>query len=181
MPYPTEGTPLWSRFLKNNNAGTQGQEDRNRVSQAWVLPPGTERLAPPANASPGCPLPFDWERRRYCAIDVEVSQAPFFSQIVDLLNPFLTTRVAVAHNASFDTGFISAEYARLGFGNPFSEVADSLQLLRMANPNLLSYSLDKAAFVLGIERGRSHRALDDAITCMMLFAYSARTMAGVCP
>jgi len=229
---------LWSRFLTNGKSGETGQGERWKPSQAWVLPPGAERLAAPANASPGCPLPYDWERRRYCSIDVEttgldprrdrvleigiqrfsfdpegallredswsslinpamsipapstdihgitdleVSQAPYFNQIIDALSPLIASRVVVAHNASFDTSFIDAEYARLGLCSPFAEVADSLLLLRQANPNLLSYSLDKAAFVLGIERGRSHRALDDAITCMMLFAYSARAMAGACP
>ncbi len=238
MPYPSDGAPLWSWILGNNNSGTQGKNGKNRTLQAWTVPPGAQRLDPPENAVPGCPLPYDWERRRYCAIDVEttglessrdsvleigvqlfsfdpegallredswsslinpampipassteihgitdleVSQAPFFSQIVDMLNPLLSSRVAVAHNAAFDRGFIDAEYARLGLKSPFSEVADSLLLLRQANPNLLSYSLDKAAFVLGIERERSHRALDDAATCMMLFAYCCRTMAGACP
>ncbi len=238
MPYTSDGAPLWSRILATNNTGTQSQEGRYRTSQAWVIPPGAQRVEPPANAALGCPLPYDWERRRYVAIDVEttgleprndrvlevgiqlfsfdtegalvredswsslvnpampipasstningitdleVSQAPFFGQIVDQLSPLLASRVAVAHNAAFDTGFIDAEYTRLGLNSPFSEVADSLLLLRQANPNLLSYSLDKAAFVLGIERGRSHRALDDAITSMMLFAYSARAMAGACP
>ncbi|MHB0898390.1 MAG: exonuclease domain-containing protein [Spirochaetales bacterium] len=60
-------------------------------------------------------------------------------------------------------------------------MADSLVLLRLAVPNLLSYSLGKAAFVLGVETGTSHRALDDARTCMHLFTQSARKLAGTCP
>ncbi|MDX9828415.1 MAG: 3'-5' exonuclease, partial [Spirochaetia bacterium] len=231
------GAPLWSRILSDKTE-TAGREERWKPSRAWALPPGAERLPPPVHTSPDCPLPCDWERRRYCAIDVEttgldprndrvleigvqlfsfdpegalvredswsslinpamsipaastaihgitdleVSSAPYFSQVTDMLSSLIGSRVAVAHNAGFDTGFIDAEYARLGLDSPFAEVADSLLLLRQANPNLLSYSLDKAAFVLGIERGRSHRALDDAVTCMMLFAYCGRTMAGACP
>jgi DNA polymerase III epsilon subunit family exonuclease len=238
MSNPSDGAPLWSKFLAKGESGLLGQEERRKAAQAWTLPPGVQRLVPPENALPGCLLPYDWERRSYCSIDVEttgldsrkdrvleigiqlfrfdaegallredswstlinpamsipasstdihgitdleVSQAPYFSQIIETLNPLLASRVAVAHNASFDTGFIDAEYARLGLGSPFYEVADSLLLLRQANPNLFSYSLDKAAFALGIERGRSHRALDDAITCMMLFVHAARAMAGACP
>ena len=112
--------------------------------------------------------------------DLDISSAPFFQDLADDLEGLLANRVMVAHNAPFDSSFIRGEYARLKRTSPIVEMADSLVLLRQASPNLLSYSLGKAAFVLGIETGTSHRALDDARVCMQLFTQSARTLSGKC-
>jgi len=113
--------------------------------------------------------------------DLEVSQAPFFSEFAGRLAEMLTDRILVAHNAPFDTDFLRNEYARLSLPCPVSEVADTLPLARQAFPGLISFSLGKAAFLLGIEAGSAHRALDDARTCMLLYAKAARAIAGACP
>lgn len=185
----------------------------------------------------GCPLPYDWDSRRYAAFDVEttgldawrhriveiglvlfhfdpegalvaendwstlinpcspipasateihgitdldVFNSPRFADIAHEVEEKLQGRVLVAHNASFDTGFLESEYSRMKSLLPVMEVADSLSLLRMAVPNLLSYNLGKAAFVLGIDIGTAHRALADAKTCMHIFALCARKLAGRC-
>jgi DNA polymerase-3 subunit epsilon len=227
------GAPLWARFI---NSAT-GQEQW-RDSRAWVVPPGSERLPPPAGAREGCPLPYDWEHRSYAALDVEttgldsfrdrvieiglvlfsfdgesalveektwaslvnpgipipasataihgitdldISSSPFFREIAGELASLLAGRVMVAHNAPFDAGFVTEEYLRIGSPSPILEIADSLVLLRQAVPHLFSYSLGKAAIVLGVDTGTSHRALDDARTCMHLFVRSARKLAWSCP
>jgi len=226
------GAPLWTRFI-NPSPRT---EEKN-VSRGWTIPASSERPPPPAGASTDCPLPFDWDKRCYAALDVEttgldafrdrvieigivlfsydsegalveerawdslvnpgtpipasataihgitdldISAAPFFEELLAELASLLEGRVMVAHNAPFDAGFIAEEFLRAGRQAPLSEIADSLILLRLAVPNLLSYSLGKAAYVLGVETGTSHRALDDARTCMHLFTQSARKLAGIC-
>jgi len=113
--------------------------------------------------------------------DLDVSSAPFFHELLGNLNDLLAGRVMVAHNAPFDEGFIRAEYSRHSVRPPLEEIADSLVLARMAYPSLRSYALGKAAFLLGIDSGASHRALDDARTCMVLFSRCARILAGACP
>ncbi len=113
--------------------------------------------------------------------DFDVFASPFFREVAAELAVMLEGRVMVAHNAPFDAGFIAREFERLGKASPIGEMADSLILLRRAVPNLLSYSLGKAAFILGVDTGSSHRALDDARTCMHLFTLSARKLAGACP
>ena len=226
------GAPIWARFVNSSN-----QTEQREAPRGWTVPMGTARLPPPEGAEADCPLPFDWERRSYAALDVEttglepysdrvleigivlfsfdsegalvegrtwqsllnpgisipasataihgitdfdVFASPFFRELAAELATLLEGRVMVAHNAPFDAGFISEEYSRLGKNAPIREMADSLVLLRKAVPNLFSYSLGKAAFVLGVETGTSHRALDDARTCMKLFTHSARKLAGVC-
>lgn len=232
------GAPLWARFVNSGDPSAEARPERNNAARAWIVPKGSERLSPPPGAPADCPLPFDWERRNYAALDVEttgldayrdrvieagvvlfsfdsegaiveeeawgslinpgipipasataihgitdldISAAPFFRDVIVSLDSVLKGRVLVAHNAAFDSEFLNSEYSRLGLASPFSEIADSLALLRLAVPTLFSYNLGKAAFVLGIEAGTSHRALDDARTCMQIFAQSARKLAGSCP
>ena len=129
--------------------------------------------------NPGMPIPSS-STAIHGITDLDISSAPFFADIAEALKSLLADRVMVAHNAPFDLSFIRKEYGRLNMASPIVEMADSLILLRQASPNLLSYSLGKAAFVLGIETGVSHRALDDARVCMRLFTRSARTLAGKC-
>jgi len=226
------GAPLWSRYVHPSS-----QQDPRPAPRGWILPEDSQRLPPPEGAPADCPLPCDWDKRSYAALDVETTgldafrdrvieigivlfsfdpegalveektwdslinpgiaipasstaihgitdldvwASPFFKDLSDILNGFLEGRVMIAHNAPFDAGFISEEYSRLGKKAPIREMADSLVLLRQAVPNLFSYSLGKAAFVLGVDTGTSHRALDDAKTCMRLFTHSARKLAGTC-
>lgn len=233
MPDFSGGAPFWARLIN-----PPAQAEDKRVPRGWIVPSASEHLPPPAGALPGCPLPFDWDQRRYAALDVEttgldpyrdrvieiglvlfsfdgegalreeqswgslinpgipipasataihgitdldISAAPFFGDLASTLSTFLQGRVMVAHNAPFDSGFIAQEFSRSGRLSPLGEIADSLVLLRQAVPSLLSYNLGKAAFVLGIDTGQAHRALDDARTCMHLFTHSARKLAGACP
>ena len=233
MPDFSGGAPLWARFI---NPSPRNED--TTASKGWVTRTSAERFPPPQGASPNCPLPFDWDKRSYAALDVEttgldayrdrvveigvilfsfdsegalveenawtslvnpgipipasatdihgitdldISGAPFFRELSAILSSLLEDRVMVAHNAPFDAAFIATEFSRLGLVLPFSEIADTLILLRLAIPNLLSYNLGKAAYVLGIETGTSHRALDDARACMHIFTHSARRLAGVCP
>ncbi len=233
------GAPLWARFVAGGSQESGDSLAARRAASGWVLPPGIDRLPPPAHAVEGCPLPYDWDSRGYAALDVETTGldsgrgdrvievgvvlfsfdsegalreesswgslidpgipipasstavhgltdldiwgAPSFRSIADELAALLSGRVFVAHNAPFDAGFIGAEYSRIGRASPLGEMADTLPLLRLAVPNLMSYSLGKAAFILGMETGTSHRALDDAKTCMRLFTHSARILSGSCP
>lgn len=228
-----QGTPIWARFV---DPGRSAQKAESYSS--WQLPEGQEKLPPPPGAREGCPLPFDWDMRRYAAFDVEttgldafrdriveiglilfhfdsegalvpesdwstlvhpcisipaaatgihgindidVFNSPRFADIAHELVDKLQGRVLVAHNASFDVGFLKNEYSRLKSSTPVMEIADTLGLLRLAVPNLLSYNLGKAAYVLGLATGTAHRALDDAKTCMHIFSHCARILTGRCP
>lgn len=233
MPDYNGGAPLWARFVNKTESTPRPLEP-----QGWTVPEGCSRLPPPQGAQPDCPLPFDWESRKYAALDVEttgldpwrdrvieigvvrfsfdsegalveedtwnslinpgiaipesataihgitdldISSSPFFREIASGLATLLGGRVMVAHNAPFDAGFIREEFSRLSREAPVWEMADSLVLLRQAFPNLLSYNLGKAAFILGIDSASFHRALDDARTCMHIFVQSARRLSGACP
>lgn len=229
----SRGAPVWARFVEPGQNPTV-----EAPRKGWILPEGSTRLPPPPGTDSDCPLPYDWDRRNYAALDVETTgldagkdrvieigivqfsidpegaileiarwgslinpgipipasataihgiedfdvwMSPGFAEVASHVAKLVEGRVMVAHNAPFDAAFINAEFARLGLPSPFGEIADSLGILRAGYPTLLSYSLGKAAFVLGIDRGTSHRALDDAATCMRIFVQSARKMTGACP
>lgn len=67
----------------------------------------------------------------------------------------------VAHNASFDTGFI--EYNARQLGLPFNfTIIDTVGLARALLSNLSHYKLDQVAKELGVSLENHHRAVDDA-------------------
>lgn len=67
----------------------------------------------------------------------------------------------VAHNASFDTGFIRKNAERLGL--PYDPtIVDTVGLSRLLLPNLNRYKLDTVAKELKVSLENHHRAVDDA-------------------
>ncbi len=64
-----------------------------------------------------------------------LSDKPKFSEIADEFLEFFSTGSLIAHNASFDTGFLNAELKRLGKGRLDDErVIDTLQIARRKHP-----------------------------------------------
>ena len=67
----------------------------------------------------------------------------------------------VAHNASFDAGFLGTELARTGLAIPGHSVFDTLALSRARLPLLASHRLDSVARYFGLDPAGAHRALAD--------------------
>ena len=82
---------------------------------------------------------------------------------------FLDDSIIVAHNAQFDLNFLNAECENCRLPVTKNYAVDTLQLSRILIPEAEHHKLDYLADFLGIDKGSSHRALDDAITCMELF------------
>ena len=93
---------------------------------------------------------------------------PINHHIRDFLR-FLGSSIIVAHNAQFDLNFLNAECENCGLPVTKNHAIDTLQLSRIIYPEAQYHKLDFLADYLGIDKGSSHRALDDAITCMELF------------
>ncbi len=75
-------------------------------------------------------------------------------------NPDRTT--LLAHNATFDAGFLGRELARLGRPMPGHVVVDTLALSRKRWPKLGSHKLDFLARSLDLDPHGPHRALADS-------------------
>lgn len=122
--------------------------------------------------NPGCPIP-PLITELTGIDDAMVSQAPRFRDIAEELSSHMDGAIMVAHNASFDMGFLREEYARLDtiFAPP--SVLDTVSLARRILPGLAQYKLASLCHHLHIRPGM-HRAVGDALATAELFLYLAR-------
>ncbi|MGH2067304.1 exonuclease domain-containing protein, partial [Aerococcus sp. L_4] len=72
--------------------------------------------------------------------------------------------ILVAHNASFDMGFIDTAYNRHGFDKSHNAVIDTLEMSRFLHPNLKSHRLNTLAKRYNVALEQHHRAVYDAET-----------------
>ena len=93
---------------------------------------------------------------------------PINKHLPGFLN-FIKDTILVAHNAQFDLNFLNAECENCGLPVTKNYAVDTLQLSRIIFPQAERHKLDCLADFLGIDKGASHRAYDDAVTCMELF------------
>jgi len=87
--------------------------------------------------------------------------APIFQVIADQLEVFLDGALFIAHNVTFDYGFIKAEFERMG--QRFSmDRACTVRLSRRLHPEHRSHRLDLIIERMSVEVLNRHRAYDDA-------------------
>jgi DNA polymerase-3 subunit epsilon len=89
---------------------------------------------------------------------------PKAEEALTTFQQFIENSTLVAHNAEFDIGFLGFEYSRIGQGLRNRHIC-TLKLSRKLYPGLLDYRLETVAkhiLGIGIDKGRLHRALDDA-------------------
>ena len=95
--------------------------------------------------------------------DDMVIDSPKIDEIFPKVLEFIKGSVLVAHNATFDIGFLRNVAKELGYEFDYTYV-DTLPLARKLYPNLKKHKLGKIAEHLGIEVLVAHRALDDVDT-----------------
>ncbi len=93
--------------------------------------------------------------------DSMVMDSPEITEILPQFLEFCKGCALVAHNASFDTGFIRSNAERLGLSYDFT-VIDTVGLARALLPGLSRFKLDVVARELGVSLENHHRAVDDA-------------------
>lgn len=86
---------------------------------------------------------------------------PEITEILPKFLEFCGKSVLVAHNASFDVGFISSKGKDLGLSITNS-VIDTVELSRTLFPDLKNHKLNTIAQFLEISLENHHRAVDDA-------------------
>lgn len=90
------------------------------------------------------------------------------AHIKDFLQ-FVDDSIFVAHNARFDLNFLNSECENCGLPVTKNLMVDTLYLSQILFPYAQKHKLDYLADYFQIEKGSSHRALDDALTCKELF------------
>jgi DNA polymerase-3 subunit epsilon len=99
---------------------------------------------------------------------VFLSDKPFFSEVAEQLLDFIEDSPLVAHNASFDFGFLNFELERCGRAPvPMTRMIDTLMLARSKHPGA-KHSLDALCMRFGIDR--SHRVKHGALLDAQLLA-----------
>jgi DNA polymerase III subunit epsilon len=90
----------------------------------------------------------------------DIRDAPTFGEVAGDIAARLHGAIFVAHNVSFDSRFVAAEFARLGFG---VELTPQLCTMRLAGATgLAARSLDACCAECGISLADHHAALCDA-------------------
>ena len=100
--------------------------------------------------------------------DEMVKDAEAIDKVFPKILEFVGDSIIVAHNASFDVGFLKHNAKLLGyeFNNTY---IDTLPLAKDLFPDLKKYKLGKIADSLGIEVDVAHRALADVDTTVKVF------------
>lgn len=96
--------------------------------------------------------------------DVLVANAPRIETVLGTLTDFLGDAVFVAHNASFDLGFLRAAFDRDGRAEYRPTVVDTAALARrLLRDDVPNCKLSTLASRLRLDHTPTHRALDDAL------------------
>lgn len=103
-------------------------------------------------------------------------------RIETLLTPFTEfcgEDVLVAHNAAFDTQFLTADYKRHELRAPAGIILDTYPMAKKVYPGLANYKLSTLVQHLQIDASGFHRAEADATYCAKLFMKMVERIAGV--
>ena len=94
--------------------------------------------------------------------DDMVKDAPEVEEVLRKFHDWTGEATLVAHNASFDMGFINTGYQKIGLGKAENPVIDTLELARFLYPQFTNHRLNTLAKRFDIELVDHHRAIYDA-------------------
>ncbi|MGO9597074.1 MAG: exonuclease domain-containing protein [Isosphaeraceae bacterium] len=106
--------------------------------------------------------------------DNDLAGAPPAREVLPRFLEFLAeprSTVLLAHNASFDAGFLGCELSRAGLPHPPHRVLDTLALARRCRPDLASHRLEKLVSVFQLGQAIAHRALADCLSVKDLWLH----------
>ncbi|MFT8362636.1 MAG: PolC-type DNA polymerase III [Sporolactobacillus sp.] len=93
--------------------------------------------------------------------DEMLKDAPDALEVVKAFRAFIGDAILVAHNATFDIGFLNTAYKKLGFGAAENPWMDTLELGRLLYPEFKNHKLDTLCKAFNIELTHHHRAIYD--------------------
>ncbi|MBV5221300.1 PolC-type DNA polymerase III [Staphylococcus hominis] len=102
--------------------------------------------------------------------------APEIEEVLTEFKEWVGDAIFVAHNASFDMGFIDTGYERLGLGPSTNGVIDTLELSRTINTEYGKHGLNFLAKKYGVELTQHHRAIYDTEATAYIFIKMVQQM-----
>ncbi|MGP4080191.1 PolC-type DNA polymerase III [Pseudalkalibacillus sp. R45] len=94
--------------------------------------------------------------------DDMVNSAPEIEDVLKDFHAFIEDSILVAHNASFDMGFLNVGFRNVGIGDALNPVIDTLELGRFLYPEFKNHRLNTLCKKFDIELTQHHRAIYDA-------------------
>ena len=88
--------------------------------------------------------------------------APEVEAVLKRFHSWTGDAILVAHNASFDMGFLNEGYKKIGIDKAANPVIDTLELARFLYPEMKNHRLNTLAKKLDVELTQHHRAIYDA-------------------
>ncbi len=157
LPIPSFDTPI--AFVDLETTG--GSVAEHRITEIGVVQVGRGGVSRWSTlVNPGQPIPPFIQSLTGITDDM-VRDAPTFASFAAELLERLDGRLFVAHNASFDRGFLRGEFQRAGFTfNP--DVLCTVKLSRALWPHEKRHGLDALIERHALEPLARHRALADA-------------------
>ncbi len=117
--------------------------------------------------NPEVPIPYSITKLTSIN-DNMVLEAPTIEEVLPEFLEYVGDAILVAHNASFDTGFIK-EFAKKQ-GLPFDyTIVDTMTLAHILIPELGKYTLDRLCKQFNVSLENHHRACDDAAATAEIF------------
>ncbi|SDI94512.1 PolC-type DNA polymerase III [Natribacillus halophilus] len=101
--------------------------------------------------------------------DEMLTDASDVGEVLRQFADFVGDAGLVAHNASFDIGFINAGFKQQGWAESEQPVVDTLELARFLYPNMKNYRLNTLCKQFDIELVSHHRAIYDTEATAYLF------------
>ena len=117
--------------------------------------------------NPEVPIPYSITKLTSIN-DSMVLNAPTIEQVLPEFFDYVGDSILVAHNASFDTGFIREFAKRQGLEFEYT-VVDTLSLAHILVPELGKYTLDRLCKQFNVSLENHHRACDDADATARIF------------
>ncbi len=122
--------------------------------------------------NPGLPIP-EFITEFTGIAERHVRSAPGFTELAEGVLNYFEDAVLVAHNSSFDYGFLKAEFRRAGLA--FScETLCTVRLSRVLYPEHKRHNLSAIIDRFDFRCKRRHRALDDAVVVWDFLKMAAR-------
>ncbi len=94
--------------------------------------------------------------------DDMVQDAPEIEDVLRDFHEFIEDYTLVAHNASFDMGFLNVGFRKIGLEDAKNPVIDTLELSRFLYPEFKNHRLNTLCKQFDIELTQHHRAIYDA-------------------
>ncbi|MHB9146249.1 MAG: helicase C-terminal domain-containing protein [Symbiobacteriia bacterium] len=112
---------------------------------------------------PASPLPLAIQQLTGIQ-DEMLAGAPSLAEVLPALADFIGMRLLVAHNATFDLGFLNPAFRQMRLRLSADSI-DTLSLARLLLPLAKSHRLGQLAARLALPLEQGHRALEDARAC----------------